>query len=68
MKPGRKEIRCIKCGRAQSTHSSNRDLCHACKPKCREKHYFNEQAAKRYRKPKQKAPEEEAPVEEEVTA
>ena len=31
--PGRIMITCVNCGRAQSTHSSNRTQCHSCSPK-----------------------------------
>lgn len=45
----RKKINCIKCGKEQSTYSTNREHCHVCKPKCREIHTFEnllEQRAK----------------------
>jgi len=38
---GRENRECSKCGQKFSTHSSDRKLCHACKPKCREIHHFN---------------------------
>lgn len=40
--PGRQKLICNKCEATFSTHSSNRDLCHKCKPKCQEKHYFTQ--------------------------
>ena len=41
-KPGRVKLKCIKegCGKEFSTHSTNREFCHECKPKCKEIHYF----------------------------
>jgi hypothetical protein len=30
----------IPCQKEFSTHSTNRTMCHTCKPKCIEKHYF----------------------------
>jgi len=39
-KAGRVRSSCIKCGSEYSTHSSNRNMCHKCKPKCRERHRF----------------------------
>jgi hypothetical protein len=39
-KAGRIKVKCTKCGAQFSTHSSNRDKCHRCLPKCRETHYF----------------------------
>lgn len=41
-KPGRVRSICIRCEANFSTHSSNRQMCHKCLPKCREKHYFLE--------------------------
>jgi len=29
------------CNREFSTHSTNRTMCHVCKPKCNEIHYFH---------------------------
>ena len=40
MSKGRTTITCAKCGKSQSTHSTNRDCCHACVPKCRAIHVF----------------------------
>lgn len=40
MKSGRRSLECIKCQQVFSTHSSNRELCYKCKPKCRERHVF----------------------------
>ena len=57
MSKGRKVITCIKCGAPQSTHSSNRQHCHKCKPKCREKHTFNN--LKKRREQEQKEANEE---------
>jgi len=37
---GRVKKNCKRCNDLFSTHSSNRDLCHKCRPKCRERHYF----------------------------
>ena len=41
-KPGRVKLVCVKpeCGKAFSTHSSNREFCHTCKPRCTERHTF----------------------------
>lgn len=39
-KPGRVKLICMKCEDEFKTHSSNRKVCHKCKPKCTEKHYF----------------------------
>lgn len=39
-KPGRRKLKCTQCGKPFSTHSTNRDVCHRCKPKCKEIHYF----------------------------
>lgn len=36
----RRKLICIRCENEFSTYSSNRQLCHKCLPKCREKHYF----------------------------
>jgi len=41
MKTGRIIITCESCGRAQSTHSSNRTKCHTCAKKCTKKTTFN---------------------------
>ena len=38
---GRVKLVCKRCQAEFSTHSSNRDVCHKCKPKCRETHYFD---------------------------
>lgn len=38
---GREKRECNKCGKKFSTHSSDRQLCHDCKPKCREIHNFS---------------------------
>jgi len=38
--PGRRKLNCKRCGAEFSTHSSNRDVCHTCIPKCKEIHYF----------------------------
>jgi ribosomal protein L40E len=38
--PKRHKIICAKCGAEQSTYSTNREHCHACRPKCREQHTF----------------------------
>ena len=43
-KPGRVTLKCVRCTKEFSTHSTNRDHCHECKPKCGEVHYFNEGA------------------------
>lgn len=42
-KPGRVKLVCVtpNCGKAFSTHSSNRTVCHKCKPKCTDVHYFD---------------------------
>ena len=40
-KAGRVELSCRTCGKKFSTHSSNREVCHSCKPKCGERHYFD---------------------------
>jgi hypothetical protein len=37
---GRVKLTCKRCQATFSTHSSNRDVCHKCRPKCREIHYF----------------------------
>lgn len=47
MSQGRKTIKCVKCGKSQKTHSTNRQHCHGCLPKCREKHYFHEVSKKK---------------------
>ena len=39
-KPGRRVIECVKCLHKQSTHSTNRIMCHVCLPPCNEIHYF----------------------------
>jgi hypothetical protein len=41
-KLGRVKLICVKeeCDNKFSTHSSNRTVCHKCKPKCREIHIF----------------------------
>lgn len=40
---GRQTLKCANeaCGKDFSTHSSNRTVCHKCKPKCRDIHYFD---------------------------
>jgi len=42
MNKGRIKLKCVRdgCGKEFSTHSSNREVCHTCKPKCNEIHYF----------------------------
>ena len=40
MSQGRKVIVCKKCGKNQSTHSTNREYCHECVPKCKEINTF----------------------------
>ena len=39
--PGRVKLICQRCEENFSTHSSNRKVCHKCKPKCKERHYFD---------------------------
>jgi hypothetical protein len=39
-KPGRFTRPCVRCKNEFRTHSSNRDVCHKCLPKCREIHHF----------------------------
>ena len=46
MSKGRQVITCIKCGKPQSTHSTNRDHCHACIPKCKSINTFPPKKAK----------------------
>jgi len=41
-KPGRVKLICVVCEKEFSTHSSNREKCHKCLPKCTERHYFFE--------------------------
>jgi len=44
---GRQIITCNKCGKPSSTHSTNRNMCYRCKPKCKEIHWFPKQDADR---------------------
>jgi hypothetical protein len=46
-KPGRVELLCIRCEAVFKTHSSNRQVCHKCLPKCTEKHYFPNKVEKK---------------------
>ena len=39
-KAGRVKIRCCKCEKEFSTHSTNRKHCYKCIPKCKEIHLF----------------------------
>ena len=40
--PGRVKLVCINCGKEFTTHSTNREKCYRCLPKCTEIHYFNQ--------------------------
>jgi len=40
------ERTCIKCEKKFSTHSTDRQDCYSCRPKCREIHYFHGQKKK----------------------
>ncbi len=51
-KHGRVRLNCDKCGVEFSTHSSNRNLCYKCKPKCYEWHDFSDFLASRKNKGK----------------
>ena len=52
---GRVKLNCKRCTAAFSTHSSNRDVCHTCKPKCAEVHDFTELMTSRKKKEKQES-------------
>ena len=39
--PGRIKLICMRCEKEFSTHSTNRDKCHTCLPKCTEIHDFH---------------------------
>jgi hypothetical protein len=41
--PQRWQRTCIKCQKKFSTHSTDRQDCYSCRPKCREIHYFHRQ-------------------------
>lgn len=53
--PQRWKRTCIKCQKEFSTHSTNRQDCYSCRPKCREIHYFYSQDKKRQEEAKAKA-------------
>jgi len=40
-KPGRFKRECVKCKKPFSTHSTNRESCHVCVPKCIAIHHFD---------------------------
>ena len=44
-KPGRWKRVCSACKGDFSTHSSDREVCHKCRPKCRETHEFKKRPA-----------------------
>lgn len=50
--PGRRKLKCIRCEKEFSTHSSNRDKCYKCVPKCKEIHEFPNK--KKVQKPAEK--------------
>jgi hypothetical protein len=52
-KPGRVKLNCSRCPKPFSTHSTNRSECYKCKPKCAEKHYFDELLKSRQEKERQ---------------
>lgn len=52
MKSGRVKLVCTRCNKPFSTHSSNRTECYGCRPKCREKHYFEDLLKNRQEKAK----------------
>jgi len=54
-KPGRFQVTCSSCQKEFSTHSTNRDRCHSCLPKCRERHFFDDLMAGRTDKSKKDA-------------
>jgi hypothetical protein len=57
----RRKLKC-RCGNEFSTYSSNRTVCHTCKPKCKRRTIFNRPKP---RPDAEKPKEEEAPKEEE---
>jgi len=64
----RRKLTC-QCGEEFSTYSSNRTVCHKCKPKCKRRTIFHGPGARLRPKPVEKAaepkPEEQKPAEEE---
>lgn len=52
---GRQKLNCNKCGKTFSTHSTNRNMCYTCKPKCKEIHWFSKQDSERALQAKNKA-------------
>ena len=50
--PGRTKMVCGSCSKEFSTHSTNRNQCYTCKPKCSEKHYFTDLLKSRKEKAK----------------
>jgi hypothetical protein len=59
-KPQRTKLTCTKCNKPFSTHSTNRQLCHTCKPKCRDTHYFDAATKARLRAAADKVAQAEA--------